>query len=293
MKDGLVAFYSGSGIGLAIGVMMGLAVSPTVGVIIGTLAAALAVLLGLNDGLFSNNKAIRVGSFGFALVIGGFLGIFLRTHNLLSPSPQELMTSYLALGYDKPMALDLVAYKEFGIINKQWKLADTQITTSTGSSEEDGKSTTTTVSGNLTRSAHASVFFSAEVELSSCSNLEDMEELEVRELVNNFVKEKGAWREMAELAAQNLAASSRKDFLLAARSSLCGQSTDAVIASSCDSLKPLTRNVTLKEIRLAFVSSKGIWASLAQEIGKTEIPEMDQATALWITKTSLCKYSEK
>ncbi len=73
MKDGLVAFYSGSGIGLAIGVMMGLAVSPTVGVIIGTLAAALAGLLGLNDGLFSNNKAIRVGSFGFALVIGDFL----------------------------------------------------------------------------------------------------------------------------------------------------------------------------------------------------------------------------
>jgi len=122
MKGNWIAFYSGVGIGLLIGVLMGLAVSPTVGIIIGALASSLAILLGLNDAHFSDAKAIRIGSFGFACVLGALLGIFIRTNSLLAPDIKTQFQNYIDVGFTNEQALDFIAYERFGILNKEWKL---------------------------------------------------------------------------------------------------------------------------------------------------------------------------
>jgi hypothetical protein len=125
MKGNLIALYSGAGIGLLIliGVLMGLAVSPTVGIIIGALASSLAILLGLNDKHFSDAKAIRIGSFGFACVLGALMGIFIRTNSVLAPDVKAQFEKYLEVGFTNEQALDFIAYERFGILNKEWKMA--------------------------------------------------------------------------------------------------------------------------------------------------------------------------
>lgn len=288
-----IAIYSGSGIGLLIGVLMGLAISPTVGLIIGALASILAVLLGLNDAQFSDAKAIRIGSFGFACVLGAFLGIFIRAHNFLSPSPADLLKTYKVLGYEKEQVLDFIAYKEFGILDEKWKMADTQIVASAGSSDDEGSSTKTTITGSLTRSSHASVLFSADVNLSSCTNLEDLGELIASEVANNFRKEEGIWAELAVLAGSNLNAASTKPFLLAVRDGICAKSSGKIDDASCATLNDYSRDVDFKVIRDGFAASPGVWRSLAESIGKTDMDEAEKARALWIVNTTLCKPEKK
>ena len=289
MKSNAIAIYSGSGIGLLIGVLMGLAVSPTVGVIIGALASILAVLLGLNDTQFSNAKAVRIGSFGFACVLGAFLGIFVRTHNLLSPSPQALLQTYTKLGFSEPEVRDFIAYKEFGILDEKWKMADTQIVTTTGADGDKKSSGETKITGSLARSSHASVLFSADVNLSSCHSLEDMETLPPTEIVSNFKMEEGAWSMMASLAEADLKAEDAKLFLVAMRNGLCGQSDGKIDDSSCDALRSYPRDVEYSAIRKGFSASPGVWQPLLASIEGTKIEEQDMASALWIAKTALCK----
>jgi len=118
-----VAFFSGAGIGLLIGVIMGLAVSPTVGTIIGALSSSLVLLLGLNDKHHGGAKGYRLGAFGFACAFGAFLGMFVRTNNLLSPTINDMKVEYLEAGYTEQEALQFIAYREFGILEESWKMA--------------------------------------------------------------------------------------------------------------------------------------------------------------------------
>ena len=110
-----LSLYGGAGIGLLFGVIMGTSITPTVATMFGTLTTLLAAILGLNDAYFSNAKAVRVGSFGFACVIGAYMGLFVRTHNLLSPSLITLKDNYIAAGFSEEQALNFIAQKEFGM----------------------------------------------------------------------------------------------------------------------------------------------------------------------------------
>jgi hypothetical protein len=292
MTKNAIALYSGSGIGLLIGVLMGLAVSPTVGIIIGALASVLAVLLGLNDAQFGDAKGVRIGSFGFACVIGAFFGIFVRTHNLLSPSPRDLLDSYVDLGFSKQQVLKFVAYKEFGILDKEWKMADT-IIASTGAASGDEESTGgTSLKGSLARSSHASVLFSADVDLSSCNNLEDLDELPASEIVTNFDLEEGVWKEMAGLARSNLNSGDTKKFLLTVRNSICAQSSGKVDDASCAALSDYPRDVEFAAIRDGFARSPGVLSALGKAIEGADMATSDMARALWIIKTSLCETAD-
>jgi hypothetical protein len=272
---------------------MGLAVSPTVGIIIGALASILAVLLGLNDSQFSDAKSIRIGSFGFACVLGAFLGIFVRTHNLLSPAPQDLMDTYTKLDFSEQEVRSFIAYKEFGILDKSWKMADTVITSKGAESGDEGGGSSTTVSGSLARSSHASVLFSADVNLSSCTNLEDLEELPATEIVNNFNLEKGVWREMAGLAQSNLGSEDTKKFLLTSRNSLCTESSGKISDASCAALGDYPRDVEYAVIREGFAASPGILSAIGKAVAESDLAQAERATGLWIIKTTLCKPTKK
>ncbi len=83
--------FAGIGIGLMVGALLGLANpplgegQPTVAIFIGAVGAVLAALLGLNDRHFTTAKALRIGSFGLAVVIAAPIGIYVRDHQLLAP----------------------------------------------------------------------------------------------------------------------------------------------------------------------------------------------------------------
>ena len=110
-----LAAYGGAGIGLLFGVIMGTSITPTVATLLGVLTTMLGGILGLNDALFNDAKAARIGSFGVACVLGAYLGLFVRSHNLLAPSIEDLKKSYVAAGFSEEQALNFIAMKEFGV----------------------------------------------------------------------------------------------------------------------------------------------------------------------------------
>ena len=134
---------------------------------------SLAILLGLNDKHFSDAKAVRIGSFGFACVLGALIGIFIRTNSLLAPDLKSQYEKYTEIGFEHDEALDYIAYERFGILNKDWKIYS--------NSKDTAKSRSS--SGNDAPSAAALVhrgsfvgLYSAEVDESDCENLNDLDQ---------------------------------------------------------------------------------------------------------------------
>jgi hypothetical protein len=128
--------YSGAGIGLLVGVLLGLSISPVVGSVVAGLTALLAAFFGLteNKSILHNpgeNErsqqqsrliALRVGSFGFACIIGVFLGVFVRANDLLSESYADKKEAWTKIGIGDSLASQLVVYSELGISPHSWKV---------------------------------------------------------------------------------------------------------------------------------------------------------------------------
>jgi hypothetical protein len=111
--------FSSLGVGLLVGILLGLSSAPVVGLLVGSLTALLASLLGfklptrgetesgpaaasLSQELVQTLIGLRAGTFGFACVLGIFVGIYLRTHDVLSPAAPGLEERYaelLAIGF--------------------------------------------------------------------------------------------------------------------------------------------------------------------------------------------------
>ncbi len=131
-----VQVFSGMGMGLLVGIIVGLSVSEVVSIILGALAALLAAFLGLQDSQTAKQAeggdpaaalrrarmtGLRAGSFGIACVAAILLGIFLRTHGVLSgeeKSLKEQVAVWQEAGYDKKDALMYVAYQNLKILPK-------------------------------------------------------------------------------------------------------------------------------------------------------------------------------
>lgn len=288
MNKYYIALYSGSGIGFLIGVLMGLAVSPTVGVIIGALSSILAVLLGLNDQHFGDAKAIRIGSFGFACVFGAFLGIFVRTNNLLSPGLEAQKEGYTKIGYTEKQALDFIAFKEFGILDEKWKMAGRS---SKGSENGEGQMVSTE---NLAPMQHASVLFAAEVDLSVCDELETTDaSLPAKEIINNYRIAGGFWASLADAVEKSLDAEYQGKVLLAAKKVFCANQTEKIDDADCTKLVSLSRNSGLSELKSAFIQAGGIWKQLTDEIGSLNMDEKSEKTSLLILRDCLCEQETK
>jgi len=100
--------FSSIGIGLLVGILLGLSASPVVGLVVGSITALLASLLGIripgkggeSDGTATIHDAqqkligIRAGLFGLTCIIGLFAGIYMRTHNVLSPAEPTLKNQF-------------------------------------------------------------------------------------------------------------------------------------------------------------------------------------------------------
>lgn len=114
---------SGSSIGLLLGILMGLSASPVTALVVGAIAALLASLVlpqpkaATEAGPARHRDAsIRASALSIAAIVGITAGLWIRTHDLLSPAKPSLKSQVDALtsaGYSADEARRLVASKEF------------------------------------------------------------------------------------------------------------------------------------------------------------------------------------
>lgn len=114
--------FAGVGLGLLVGILVGLASSPVVSVVVGALAAGMVTLLGFvrpgQEGapVPGAGSTIRLGGFGVACAAAILLGLFIRTHNLVSPTIAQQVDEVRRAGYSAEEARRWVAYKNVGAI---------------------------------------------------------------------------------------------------------------------------------------------------------------------------------
>ena len=114
--------FAGIGLGLLVGVLVGLSSSPVVSVVVGALAGGMVTLLGFarstkeGDSSYLEGSVIRLGSFGIACAVAVVLGLFIRTHNWVSPSIADQVSEVQKAGYSPEEARRWVAYKNVGTV---------------------------------------------------------------------------------------------------------------------------------------------------------------------------------
>jgi hypothetical protein len=289
MKSNYIAFYSGAGIGLLIGILMGLSVSPTVGVIIGALATSLAILLGLNDKHFSDAKAIRIGSFGFACVVGALLGIFIRANGILAPNIKSQFDKYKAVGFTNEQSMDFIAYERFGILNKDWKIySSAGDSSSAGSGSKDGAPS----GAELVHKGSFGGLFSAEVEESECVSLKDLtidDSLPV--ILQRFETTGAFWKELVAGVEKEIDEKNQKTVLLAIRDGICAVGAGKFTDEDCQKFAAVTQQTSADELFEKFNKTGGIWQSLAAAI-KTKVIESEQQKVMLILVRSVCNESK-
>jgi hypothetical protein len=284
----LFALFSGSGIGLLIGVLMGTTVTATVGVIIGALASGLAVLLGLNDQHFSNTKAIRIGSFGFACVFGAYLGIYARAHDVLSPQPEapsslaQQKAEYLALGFNEKEVLDFIAFSQFGIRNPDWVLASESLVAASGGAAEVEL---------LKQKSGMTLLFGAEVNLGKCAELAGPRaDFELIDVVEVFDIAGGVWRTLAFSVQEKIGDPNGVPLLLATRDAFCDNDDQGIAKISDQDCKQLS--VVGNDYRVQmrqFESLGGVWQELADGVQGLDMDNNDKVQALELLRYDLCK----
>ncbi|WP_155730449.1 hypothetical protein [Pseudoalteromonas luteoviolacea] len=278
-----IALFGGAGIGLLFGVVMGTTVTPTVTLLLGALTTILAAILGLNDRHFNDAKAVRIGSFGIACVLGAYLGVYVRTHNLLAPSLTDLKGQYMAVGYTKQQALQLLTLKEFGLNLSQ--VSSTSHPLQTDSDSLPAYEMPLVHDAQVTRmnNQHSSLLFSAAVEVSGCDELLYTDEtLALDEVLNNFELTGGLWAQIAENVSSLYEANEQKYVLLATRDALC---------MSKDYVEHCPDGVTWSQVSslsLAQTKFGPNWQPVFDSISEAKITDEQKFTVLKLTHNTLC-----
>ncbi len=291
-NSGLIyAFYGGGGIGLLFGIIMGTSITPTVATVLGALVAILSAVLGLNDSQFTHAKAVRIGSFGFACVLGAYIGLYVRSHNLLSPSLASLKEQYLEIGFSEKQALQFITYKEFGFFDgppvTQSNLDDGDAESSTGA--ESLPLTLATPASNAVAMQHSSLLFSAAVDLSGCEELAFTDEsLPLDEVLNNFELTGDYWETLAMEVSEKIAAEHQLLVLLAAKEAVCVSQEDAASQQQdCEALSDSSSVNSLTQFNSDALHSE-LWRNLLRKVGQMDMPDTQKNQAVAIFKLALC-----
>ena len=284
MKRNLIALYSGAGIGLLIGVLMGLAVSPTVGIIIGALASSLAILLGLNDKHFSNAKAVRIGSFGFACVLGALIGIFIRTNSLLAPDLKSQYDKYIDVGFEHEEALDFIAYERFGILNKDWKI----YSSANDSVSNDGGKDNGPSAGEIVHRRSFAGLYSAEIDETDCENLDDLDQDDSLPLIFQRFETTGKfWKTIVSEVETKIDKEHQKSAMLAIRDGFCLSESKSITDNDCKKLNDFSPNSSENEM-ISYLNTKGgTWQSLSESI-KKDVNKKEQKNLILILVNNAC-----
>ena len=111
---------AGGSLGALLGLLMGLSTSPVVSIVITALVALLGALFGLTEKklpLLSGASAFRLCSFALAAFMVTPAAVWIRTHELLSPSVQQQIVVLKQMGVpDGPEQYQMLRYLRFGIL---------------------------------------------------------------------------------------------------------------------------------------------------------------------------------
>jgi hypothetical protein len=122
MEKSIGQLFAAIGLGLLVGILVGLSSSPVVSVVVGALAAGMVTLLGFarpakdGDPSYADGSAVRLGGFGVACSVAVLLGLFIRTHDWLSPSIADQVSEVQKAGFSGEEARRWVAYKNVGAV---------------------------------------------------------------------------------------------------------------------------------------------------------------------------------
>jgi hypothetical protein len=210
-REKYIHLFSGSGIGLLVGAIVGLSVSHVVGIVLGSLTALLAAFLGLKDSkrgdgtnsteteCRSNMKWLRTGAFGFFCTIGILLGIFIRTHGILSVPIDQKLSKWTSAGYVPAQARHFVVYEELGLKPRDWEIADVEA---------------------ITRRRHESVLFS-QAGSEICQRLAIDQFDDPKEALNAFSLEGKKWEILASEIDQSVPVERKMRLLRSIWEALC------------------------------------------------------------------------
>ena len=115
-----INLIAGASLGMLVGLLLGLSVSNVVGAAVGALTAVLGAFFGLaggkDDTPAPSGRPLRIAAFALFCIAGIFLGIQARTSGILSPSHQESLDRWKAIGVAPETALDLVMFERLGLV---------------------------------------------------------------------------------------------------------------------------------------------------------------------------------
>ncbi len=272
-----LAWFSGSGIGLLVGVLLGTTVEPVVSVIIGALASGLAVLLGLNDEHFGNAKAIRIGSFGIACIVGAYAGIYVRAHELLSPvqpTMAEQKADYIKLGFSEREALDFIAFERLGIKNPAWEVSEAA-----------------EAAAEQRRKGKTSQLFGAKVNLDKCGELESTNVgMSLRDAVGNYVIAGGVWKSLAESVRNEIGDPHGVLVLLAARDAFCAsdsKGTKRIDDKECERLGESGSDYATAREQMSALG--GFWKRLSNGIDSIDMDDEKKLNGMRVVRENLCR----
>jgi hypothetical protein len=298
-----LALFGGAGIGLLFGVIMGTSTTPTVATVLGALTTMLAGILGMNDKYFGNAKAVRIGAFGFSCVLGAYLGLFVRSHNLLSPTLVSLKKQYVELGFSEAQALDFIAQKEFGVslaaLTGQQPVA--AVNTAPIAEGETVVVGTTVIAAAVSpvvpsiaaqiHQQHSSLLFSSPVDLSSCDELEGTDDtLPLDEVINNFELTGDMWETASLLATEQLTPAQQKGVMLATKDAIC--SSGKIDDGACEQMKALAQQLERSDypsLVAQFNRLDQSWQSLSLSVDQQTLSEADKQQALFLIINTLCE----
>ena len=134
-SDASFDVFAGSGLGLLLGIIAGLSVSPVVQTILAALVTILTGFLGVQSSAARSGTAgLRIGSFGFACVVGIVFGLYVRTtHPFESIRHQEL--DWEGAGYSASQAREFVAFERLGFKPKDQEVVAAETTVKAGQSD--------------------------------------------------------------------------------------------------------------------------------------------------------------
>ncbi|WP_298774552.1 hypothetical protein [uncultured Shewanella sp.] len=314
----LLACYAGAGVGLLLGVIMGSSVTPTVATLLSVLTSLLGAMLGLNDGHFSAAKAMRLGSFGFACVLGAYLGIYVRSHNTLSPSLFELKSRYLAVGFNEQQAINLVHIKAFGTpLNTEHAVASVNQTVAAARTQKNQvdpekqlsepalKPSAAPVPASTASSAamapttfahqqHASLLFSASVQAQACDELMSTDDsLPLDEVMNNVELTGGQWEVLATNVRQHIASEHQKALLLLVKHLVCElpvpwRADEAMTETACLSLRRIQQTYH-SDLWLTHLATQPLWQPITEHIQQQNVPTSVKSASLNYSSPLLCE----
>lgn len=97
--------FAGAGLGVVVGLLVGLSSSPVVAAVVGALATGLVTLLGFvrptsesDQSSSVQGSVVRLAAFGFSCACAVLFGLFLRTHNWLSPTVADQVSEVTKAG---------------------------------------------------------------------------------------------------------------------------------------------------------------------------------------------------